>query len=55
MEITTNHDALSSCEQTDSGEDVPFENASDIEQSAPMETNQTDHEINNEGDINRHE
>ncbi|KAL9969221.1 hypothetical protein ACROYT_G021414 [Oculina patagonica] len=45
MEVTTNH-TLSSCEQSDSGEDIPFENATDIEQSTPMETNQTD-EINN--------
>lgn len=49
MEVTTNH-TLSSCEQSDSGDDIPFENASDIEQSTPMETNQTD-EIKNEGDI----
>ena len=49
MEVTTNHDAFSSCEQSDSGEDVPFENASDAEQSTPMESNQSD-EVNNEGE-----
>lgn len=39
--MTTNH-TLSSSEQSDSPEDVPFENASDNEQSTPMETKQSD-------------
>lgn len=46
--MTTNH-TLSSSEPSDSGEDVPFENASDNEQSTPMETNQSD-QIKNTGD-----
>ena len=46
--MTTNH-PLSSSEQSDSPEDVPFENASDSEQNTPMETNQSD-QIENTGD-----
>lgn len=46
--MTTNH-TLSSSEQSDSPEDVPFENASDNEQSTPMETEQSD-QIENTGD-----
>ena len=44
MEITT------SSEQPNSGDDVPFENTSDTEQSIPMETNEPD-QINSEGSI----
>ena len=43
--MTTNH-PLSSSEQSDSPEDVPFENASNSEQSTPMETNQSDQDEN---------
>lgn len=46
--MTTNH-TLSSSEQSDNTEDVPFENASDNEQGTPMETNQSD-QIENTGD-----
>lgn len=45
--MTTNC-TLSSSEQSDSAEDVPFENASDNEQNTPMETNQSD-QIENTG------
>ena len=46
--MTTNR-TLSSSEQSDSVEDVPFENASDNEKNTPMETNQSD-QIKNTGD-----
>ena len=45
--MATNH-ILSSSEQSDSAEDVPFENASDNEQITSMETNQS-HQIENTG------
>ena len=50
METTETSHPLSSSDQSDSDKDVACENASDIEQSTPMETNHTD-QINNKGDM----